>query len=161
VRILLDSGSDGELVFVDKGKPMLLPYSKRLIPQSRNTSNEIFQTECKARMELNLFKYSDSKSFFVELDVVNYSKNNRLQYDLILSTNTMKEFGIVLDFKAKMITIDEVILPMGNINNLQGTRMLRALKLNNSLALEPHSTQDLTNCATQILDAKYNKADLK
>ncbi len=34
VRVLLDSGSDGNLVFVDKDKPMLLPSSKRLVPQS-------------------------------------------------------------------------------------------------------------------------------
>jgi hypothetical protein len=34
VRVLLDSGSDGDLVFVDKDKPMLLPSSKRLVPQS-------------------------------------------------------------------------------------------------------------------------------
>ncbi len=33
VRVLLDSGSDGDLVFVNKDKPMLLPYSKRLVPQ--------------------------------------------------------------------------------------------------------------------------------
>ncbi len=33
VRVLLDSGSDGNLVFVDKDKPMLLPSSKRLVPQ--------------------------------------------------------------------------------------------------------------------------------
>jgi hypothetical protein len=33
VQILLDSGSDGDLVFVDKDKPMLLPSSKRLVPQ--------------------------------------------------------------------------------------------------------------------------------
>jgi hypothetical protein len=32
VRVLLDSGSDGDLVFVDKDKPMLLPSSKRLVP---------------------------------------------------------------------------------------------------------------------------------
>jgi hypothetical protein len=31
VRVLLDSGSDGDLVFVSKDKPMLLPYSKRLV----------------------------------------------------------------------------------------------------------------------------------
>ncbi len=39
VRVLLDSGSDsdGDLVFVSKDKPMLLPYSKRLVPQSWNT----------------------------------------------------------------------------------------------------------------------------
>jgi hypothetical protein len=34
VWVLLDSGSDGDLVFVNKKKPMLLPYSKRLVPQS-------------------------------------------------------------------------------------------------------------------------------
>jgi hypothetical protein len=39
VRVLLDSGSDSDLVFVDKDKPMLLPSSKRLVPQSWNTSN--------------------------------------------------------------------------------------------------------------------------
>jgi hypothetical protein len=34
VLVLLDSGSDGDLVFIDKDKPMLLPSSKRLVPQS-------------------------------------------------------------------------------------------------------------------------------
>jgi hypothetical protein len=39
--------------------------------------------------------------------------------------------------------------------------MLHALKLNNSLAMELKSTQDATKCATQILDAKYNKSDIQ
>jgi len=47
----------------------------------------------------------------------------------------MKEPGIVLDFKSKTITIDEITLPMTNINLLQGSSTLRALKLNNSLAM--------------------------
>jgi hypothetical protein len=34
VRVLLDSGSDGDLIFVDKDKPMLLPSAKKLVPQS-------------------------------------------------------------------------------------------------------------------------------
>jgi hypothetical protein len=34
VWVLLDSGSDSNLIFVNKDKPMLLPYSKRLVPQS-------------------------------------------------------------------------------------------------------------------------------
>ncbi len=42
VRVLLDSGSDDDLVFVDKDKPMLLPSLKRLVPQSWNTSNGMF-----------------------------------------------------------------------------------------------------------------------
>ncbi len=34
VQVLLDSGSDGNLAFVDKDKPMLLPSLKRLVQQS-------------------------------------------------------------------------------------------------------------------------------
>jgi hypothetical protein len=39
VQVLLDSGSDGNLIFANKDKPMLRPYSKRLVPQLWNTLN--------------------------------------------------------------------------------------------------------------------------
>ncbi len=73
----------------------------------------------------------------------------------------MKELGIVLDFKSKTITIDEITFPIRNITLLQVSSMLRALKLNNSLAKEPLSTLDATKRATHILDAKYANADLQ
>jgi hypothetical protein len=60
-----------------------------------------------------------------------------------------------------MITIDEIILPMRIINNLQGSSILRALKHNHSLAIKPQSTQEATQHAMWILDAKYSKADLQ
>jgi hypothetical protein len=115
----------------------------------------------KARVELNFFEYSDSKRYHVEPDVVEYDNNNRPQYDLILGTETMKEFAIILNIRDKMITIDEIILPMRNINNLQGSSILQALRHNHSLAMEPQCTQDATKRATRILDAKYSKADLQ
>ncbi len=115
-QVLLDSGSNGELIFVNKDKPMLLSYSKRLVPQSWNNSNGIFLTRRKAWVKLNFFEYSDSKRYYVEPDVVKYNEINRLQYDLILGTVSMKEFGIILNFQDKMITIDETILPMRDIN---------------------------------------------
>jgi hypothetical protein len=99
VRILLDSGSDGNLVFVDKDKPMLLPSSKRLVPQSWYTLNGMFQTKRKAEIELNFFEYSNRKRYLAEPDIVEYDKNNRPQYDLILGVKTMKGYGIILDFK--------------------------------------------------------------
>jgi hypothetical protein len=70
VWILFDSGSDGGLVFVNKDKPMLLPYLKRLVPQLQNTSNGIFQIKRKARVELNFLDYSDSKRYYSEPDAV-------------------------------------------------------------------------------------------
>ncbi len=93
--------------------------------------------------------------------MVKYDKNNRPQYDLILGTVSMKEFSIILNFRDKMITIDEIILPIRNINSLQGSSMLRVLRHNHSLAMKPQSTQDATKCATRILDAKFSKADLQ
>ncbi len=162
VRVLLDSGSDSDHIFVSKDKTMLLPYLKRLVTQLWNTSNEIFQMRQKARVELNLFEYSDSKRFHVEPDVVKYKKDSKLQYDLILGRHCDHErVRYHLKFRDKMITIDEIILPMRNINNLQGSSILCALKHNHSLAMEPQSTQDATQHATQILDAKYSKADLQ
>ncbi len=74
---------------MSKDKPILLPYSKRLVPQLWNTSNEIFQTKHNARIELNFFEDLDSKRYYSEPDVVEYKKGSRPQYDLILGTETM------------------------------------------------------------------------
>ncbi len=52
-------------------------------------------------------------------------------------------------------------LPMRDIKKLQCSSMLWALRHNHSLAMELQSTQDATKRATQILDAKYTKADLR
>jgi hypothetical protein len=53
VRVLLYSGSDSDLIFLDKDKPMLLLSLKRLVLQSWNTLNGRFQTKQKAEIELN------------------------------------------------------------------------------------------------------------
>jgi hypothetical protein len=105
-------------------------------------------------VELNFFDYSDSKRYYSEPYVVEYEKKSKLQYGLFLGTETMKELHIVLDFKAKTITIDEIILPMRNINLLQGAGTLSVLKLNNSLAMESKSTLDAIKQVIQILDEK-------
>jgi hypothetical protein len=47
-------------------------------------------------------------------------------YMLILGHNTMKELGIVLDFWTKQITIDEIILPMRNINSFAYPKIEKA-----------------------------------
>ncbi len=46
--------------------------------------NGMFQTKHKAEIKLSFFKYSDSRRYLAELDNVEYDKNNKPQYDLIL-----------------------------------------------------------------------------
>ena len=52
IRVLLDSGSDGDLWFQEKGTPKRFPYLARQVPKSWHTSNGTFQT--KGRVEVNL-----------------------------------------------------------------------------------------------------------
>ncbi len=80
---------------------MLLPSLKRIVPQLWNTSNGMFQTKHKAGIDLNFFKYSDSKSYLAEPDIAEYDKNNKPQYDLILGVKTMKKYGIIWTSKTK------------------------------------------------------------
>ena len=71
----------------------------------------------------------------------------------------MKELGIVL--RTKEITIDEIILPMRDINSLTTSKMEKAWTVNNSMVQESHSEHKATQRVVDILDAKYEKADLQ
>jgi len=64
-------------------------------------------------------------------------------------------------FKQKEITIDEIILPMRDINSLIMSKMERAWTVNKSMAHKPQSTQEATQRVAHVLDAKYEKADLQ
>ncbi len=43
IRVLLDTGSSGNLLFIRKGSQKYIPYMKRAAPQSWGTSNGTFQ----------------------------------------------------------------------------------------------------------------------
>ena len=70
----------------------------------------------------------------------------------------MEKLGIVMDFKAKSITIDEIILPVRSIVNLTNkSKVKEAWAISNALAHEPISTELTTQRAVKILDANYKK----
>ena len=95
-------------------------------------------------------------------EIVEYPQGSPLLlYDPIISKQTLHDTGAMLDFKEKTITIDEVLLPTRNINNLQlKPSISRVLKLNYSFAQEPVSTCNATKCVVENLDAKYDKTYL-
>ena len=83
-------------------------------------------------------------------------------FDLIIGCNSMENLGIVMDFKTKSITINEIILPMRNITSLTDkSKVKEAWAISNALAHEPISTELATQHAVKILDANYKKADLQ
>jgi hypothetical protein len=113
-------------------------------------------------IELSFVEYLASKKVHLRPDIVEYSKGGPPPlYHLIIGKQTLNDIGAVLDFKERTITIVDILLPMRNINNLQlKPSISRALKLNSSFAQEPASTRNATKCIVEILDAKYDKADI-
>jgi hypothetical protein len=162
IRILLDTGSSGDLLFLEKGSNKYIPIVKRAVPESWSTSNDTFKTKKVGEVKLSFVEYSASKKVHLHPDIVEYSKGEPPPlYDLIIGKQTLHDIGAVLDFKEKTITIDDVLLPMRNINNLQlKSSIFRVLRLNSSFAQEPSSTRNATKRIVEILDAKYDKADL-
>ena len=162
ITVLLDSGSDGDLLFHKKGTPKHFPYSTRQVPKSWCTSNGNFHTEGRGKLEMKFFEYSNSKQVYVNPDIVEYDGDNLKKpvFDLILGTQTMEELGIILDLKEQVITIDEIALPMRDITNQLLPRS-GGLDFNNlASSLEPISTELATQRVVHILDANYQKADL-
>ncbi len=162
IRVPLDSGSSGDLLFMKKGSSKCIFVVKQVVPQSWGTSNGTFVTDWVGNIEISFVEYSASKKVRLQLDIVEYSPGDQApMYDLIISKQTMHNLGVKLDFQEKTIAIDEILLPMRNIVNLQlKPRITRALRENTCFAQEPISTRSATKRMVKILDAKYEKADL-
>ncbi len=135
---------------------------KRAVPQSWGTSNGTFQTKRVGVIDISFTEYSASKSVKLTPDIVEYEVGAQAPlYNLLTGKQTLQDIGAVLDFKEKTITIDSILLPMRNIINLQvKPSVTRVLKLNAFQAQEPISTQKATKRVIEILDAKYDKANL-
>ncbi len=155
IRVLLDSGSSGDLLFMKKGSSKYISIVKRVVPQLWGTSNGTFITNKVGNIEISFVEYSASKKVRLQPDIVEYSPGDQApMHGLIIGKQTMHD-------QEKTITIDKILLPMRNIANLQlRPRITRALRKNTCFAQEPISTRSATKRMVKILDAKYEKADL-
>ena len=164
IWVLLDTGSNGDLFFHEKGKPKLFPYLTRQVPKSWHKSNGTFHTHGRGKLRIKFLDYSSSIEYLVQPDIVEYDgmTMSKPGFDLILGTSTPKELGIVLNFRTKEIDIDEIILPLRDISKLSTrAKIERAWMANNNVMIhEPKSTLEATQWVVKVLDAKCEKADL-
>jgi hypothetical protein len=106
IRVLLDTGSSGDLLFVRKGSQKYIPTMKRAVPQSWGTSNGTFKRNKVGEVTLSFVEYSQSKSVHLTPDIVEYEAGATSPlYDLIIGKQTLHDIRAVLDFKEKTITI--------------------------------------------------------
>ncbi len=147
IKVLLDSGSSGDLLFMKKGSSKCISVVKRVVPQSWGTSNGTIATDRVGNIKISFVEYSASKKVHLQPDIVENSPGDQApMYDLIIGKQTMHNLGVKLDFQEKTITIDEILLPMRNIVNLQlKSRITRALRENTYFAQESIRTRSATS----------------
>ena len=100
IWVLLDMGSHGDLFFHEKGKLTPFPYLTRQVPKSWHMSNGTFHIHERGKLRIKFLDCSASRGYLVQPDIVEYDGTTMSKpgFDLILSTDTLKELGIVLNF---------------------------------------------------------------
>jgi hypothetical protein len=73
IRVLLDSGSSGDLLFMKKGSSKRIFIVKQVVPQSWGTSNGTFITDRVGDIEISSVEYLASKKVHLQPDIVEYS----------------------------------------------------------------------------------------
>ncbi len=89
--MLLDSGSDGDLLFHEKGTVRHFPDLTRQVTKSWHSSNGSFLTKG-GKVGLKFFEYSNSNEYLVTPDVVECDKNEMTKpvYDPFLDVEPCK-----------------------------------------------------------------------
>jgi len=92
IRVLLDTGSSGDLLFVQKGSEKCIPTLKWAVPQSWGTSNGTFKTYKVGEITLSFVEYSLNKSVHLTPDIVEYDAGATAPlYDLIIGKQTLHD----------------------------------------------------------------------
>ncbi len=80
IRVLVDSGSSGDLLFTKKGSSKHISVVKWVIPQSWGTSNGTFVTVRVGDIEISFVEYLASKKVHLQLDIVEYNPETKRQF---------------------------------------------------------------------------------
>ncbi len=95
IRVMLDSGSSGDLLFMKKGSCECISVVKRVVPQLWGTSNGTFVTDRVGNIEVSFVEYLASKKIHLQPDIVEYSPGDQApMYDLIIGKQTMHDLGV-------------------------------------------------------------------
>ena len=124
-RVLLDSGSDGDLIFIKKADLKHTNPKKRTHPNIWGTSNGAFKTTKVGNIEIKFPDFSTNKVFSVNPDIIpreNAAKNP--MFDMIIGVETLTKFGVILDFSSKTLTIDHHTITMRPLDAFSSIKTL-------------------------------------
>ena len=119
--------------------------------------------ETKYKVEVNFILPEFSTSTTVSHDVDLIEEGLDFGYDMVIGRDIMKALNIDLKFSNGTIVWDELVIPMKEYYGNDDTRNLKAEEVFTLLSqsAEPIATKEMTKRMVEILDASYEKADLK
>ncbi len=111
---MLDSGSDGDIIFVRVGTDEAVPYKRSMSPLKWRTSNGTFNTEKVGdALEFSFPEFNESKRVTIRPDIVELPKwSPQPAYDIIIGCETLANLGCILNFNDRTLTIDQHTFPM-------------------------------------------------
>lgn len=145
-KVLLDSGASGSIASSESISAIKAKDSASTV---WNTAAGSFTTSAKTTIDLVFPEFSLSRVVHAQLHVT----AERLSgYDLILGRDMLSALGIILDFSRDMIIWEEGEMPM---------KPRDSTRENSFFVKEPDALLEEADNMSKILDAKYQKADLK
>ena len=147
VKILMDSGASASIIhdsFVRTNK-----FNTRKTSANKwSTMAGSFSTSCEVEVKLKLPELNVTAHIFAPFHVTSQKSN----YDVIFGRDLLRELGINLDFQNNSFIWKETEIPMKSINCKMRT---------NFVIQDSKNIKSATNRIKKILDANYEKANLK
>ncbi len=72
MRVLLDTSSNGDLFFHEKGNPKPFPYLSRQVQKSWHLTNGTMHMHGRGKLRIKCLDYSASREYLVQPDIVEY-----------------------------------------------------------------------------------------
>ena len=147
LRALLDSGASGCLVARKHAKKLKMKQLANSQTVWTTPGGNLKTTE-KCKGEFTIPELHDNRLIKWDLHI----SSNLGAYDMILGRDFMTDLGIDILFSSQEITWDDSTCPLKDADaTLEESYHIR----------EPNSTDSATSRLKKILDAKYEKADLR
>ncbi len=143
--VLLDSGASGSIISSEITKKLRIVKSPKC---TWNTAAGPLETNLKTKVQLMLPELSETKLIEWNMHIVS---SKTMNYDIIIGRDMLEELGIIIDFKSKQITWDEISVPM---------RTMTEMKHDGYFINDSETITKATARVKRILDAHYEAADL-
>ena len=146
LKCLLDTGATGTII---QSKYVKHLKRHKCAPTKWSTQNGTFITNSKAKIEFLLPELNDQRL----VNTYVHDTNNPMSYDMIMGQDLMQELGIDVINSTKTVRWDDQEISQ-RPHNTTIEEMMNMIK-------DPPAVEAETKRISDILDAKYQPADLK